>query len=268
MKIGEYEIDDGDHLRINAVLSDFMGYTCKVLDGIAAGTGRSVKEDKQYRLNINNQNFASVKLKYDANTSHLAEYVVNEVRDMLAIGNYKVKRISGFPINGDKWRGGDCLLIDWGTRNRRIDLDSLNPSSLNEDELEKLFDEVAKNGAFAYALGLWDRDNRNFVWDNADKKIISIDHEVFSRQEVDQEISAGIANVMTKFFDVNWYEKEDLETRFKEKFSGMWYAIAEIKSEIEKIFQKHGYQARSLIPRINKGPGIPLSLIMLPAIYR
>ena len=268
MKIGKYDLNEKDAIRISKILSDFHNITCHVIEGVANDAGRSGQENKQYRLNIDNQKYTSVKLRYDEHSSHLAELVVNDIRKELKLENYKVKRISGFPMNGDKWRTGDCLLIDWGIQNSRVDLNCLDPSSLNSEDKEVFFEEIATNGAMAYALGLWDRGNRNFVWDKTKRKIISIDHENFTNLEIDLEIPDGIASVMTRFFGINWYEDKKRKTRFTEIFSKMWYVIAEIKDTINKIFQNHGYQTKSLIPRIEKGPSIPLSLIMMPAVYR
>lgn len=269
MKIGEYDIDDTDELKINTILSDFLNFTCTVVGGTPNGAGRSVKEDKQYRLNIDNKRHASVKLRYDKQSYHQVELIVNEVRDKLGMTNYDVKRISGFPMNGEKWRKGDCLLIDWGIQNTRTDLATLNPEYLSQEEKDIFFEEIAVNAAFAYCLGLWDRENRNFVWDKTDKKIISIDHESLLIEDVDLSIPTGISNVLTKFFGENWYDDKTMRTNFTNSFSSMWYSIAKIKTEISEIFEKYDRSPNAFpISRIDKGPNIPLGLIMMPAIDR
>ena len=53
MKIGEYDINDADELKINQILSEFFGFECRVIDRVTSGLGRSVRVHKQYRLNIN-----------------------------------------------------------------------------------------------------------------------------------------------------------------------------------------------------------------------
>ncbi len=39
MKIGEYDLDEKDSTNVNAIISDFLNFTCKVIDGIAIGAG-------------------------------------------------------------------------------------------------------------------------------------------------------------------------------------------------------------------------------------
>ncbi len=267
MKIEEYELDEKDAIQANCIISDFINYTCQVIDGGAHGMGRSILEDKQYRLNIDNQRYASVKLRYDKNTSHRVELVVNEIRHKLKLPNYDIKRISGFPMNGDKWRQGDCLLIDWGVQNTRIDLAHLEPSSLSEEEKNIFLKDLARNAALSCALGLWDRNIRNFVWDKADKKLISIDHESFSIKDVDMKIFREIANIMIKFFGTKWHIDKTRKTIFTEIFLKTWHDIDEIKTEIFKIFKKHQCYTTGLIPRIEKGPVAPLKIITRQSIY-
>ena len=80
MKIGKYDLNEKDAIRISKILSDFHNITCHVIEGVANDAGRSGQENKQYRLNIDNQKYTSVKLRYDEHSSHLAELVVNDIR--------------------------------------------------------------------------------------------------------------------------------------------------------------------------------------------
>ena len=41
MKIGEYDVNYTDELKINQILSEFFGFECKVIDGITSGIGIS-----------------------------------------------------------------------------------------------------------------------------------------------------------------------------------------------------------------------------------
>ena len=264
MKIGEHDINNTDLLKINIILSNFFNFTCNVIDGIAAGIGRSVNEDKQYRLNINNDLYASVKLRYDNVSYHQIELLVHDVREILGLANYDVKRIPGFPMNGEKWRQGDCLLIDWGIQNNRIDLVTLEPTQLSAEDTRILFEGIATNAALAYCLGLWDRNNRNFVWDKTDKKLISIDHESFIKENYNNTIPSEISSVLTKFFGDNWYDDDEQKNDFTNIFSLMWYEIAKKQEAITEIFEKYEQSsAISVLDRIKKGPAIPLGLIMM-----
>ena len=46
MKIGKYDINYTDELKINQILSEFFGFECKVIDGIRAGIGTSYFQKK------------------------------------------------------------------------------------------------------------------------------------------------------------------------------------------------------------------------------
>ena len=261
MRIGTFEVDDKDGAEIDGILSNFYGTKCRVTGGGSNIDGGAAINGMHYKLDIDNGRHASIKISRGFST-HGPELAVRDIRKLLKLESYRAELVAGFPMNGEMWREAKCLLVDWGKQNQRINLGVLDPHLPSEDR-EKFLKEVAINGALACSLGLWDRSIKNYVWDEASKRLISIDHEDFYDDvDIDTDIPQGISIIMVKFFGENWYIKELLASKFTGIFSEMWGTIEENKIIIQKIFQKYGHKPENLIPRIGKGPAAHLDLIM------
>jgi len=264
VKIGERELNDTDSIEANKIISEFLNMSCSIINGdMSFISGRSFQEDKQYRLNINNIRYVGIKLRYDKPFRHDNEFLVRDIRTKIGLPNYTIKRVKGFPMGGEKWRDGDCLLSDWGTIGQKTDLQTLSPDSISHERIIFL-EELGKNAALSYALGLWDRGSSNFVWDKKDKKIISIDHESLSNDPIDENITASIANIIVKFFGANWYANEELKLTFESGFNSVWAEIIKNRLEIIGIFETYAKSKKeTFLARITKSSSLPLSLIMM-----
>jgi len=265
VKIGEYELDSNDSAEANKIITDFLNYTCVIINGdVSYNNGRSFLEDKQYRLNIDSSRYVGIKLRYDKMFRHENEFLVRDIRTKIGLANYGIKRINGFPMDSSKWRDGDCLISDWGHVDQKTDLYTLTSDSISQQDKVIFLGELGKNAALSYALGLWDRRSSNFVWDKNEKKIISIDHESISEEEIDKAITTAIANIAVKFFDANWYMDKELKLTFVAGFESVWSEIVMNRIEIGIIFDKYTIgKKESFLKRISQSSTLPLALIMM-----
>ena len=263
MKIGQYELGDVDSKEVNRIISEFLNQP-SIVDGgdRSYGNGRSFQEDKHYKLSINNSRYAGVKLEYGSGYSHDIEFLVRDVRTEINMPNSTIKKIQGFPMDGEKWREGVCLLSDWDVIGRRIDLLNLMPNMISQDKWAFL-EELGKNSALSYALGIWDRSMNNFVWDNQNRNIISIDHEALVSTGVDETVTSGLSNVTVKFFGHNWYADKDSKLTFESGFNSIWAKIVRQRENIISIYNSYKIDKVTLFTqRISSPPTVPLSLIM------
>lgn len=205
MNIGEHVLTDEDNDKVNKILTDFFNAEVKILNGDVPNVpGRTIKNGQCYRLEVSNGNHVGVKLKFNAQTDFDNEIIVNEARSILKMPSFCVTTISGFPINGLKWRKGWCLLSDWGKKGTRINLEKM-PSTPPVGKEITFLQQLGYNAAFCFLLGLWDREQRNFVWDTNEGKIISIDHETLSRNLMDQTILSEISKTIKRFYSSRNY---------------------------------------------------------------
>jgi len=264
MKIGIHELNEEDSAKANAIISEFFGTPCSIIEGDTSyNNGRSFVADKQYRLNINGIRHVGIKLKYDVAFRHENEFLVRDIRVKIGVSNTMIKKIRGFPMDGQKWRDTDCLISDWGPMGQREDLQTLLPSVISHDKTIFL-EELGKVSAFSYALGLWDRRPSNFVWDKNEKKMISIDHEALVDDEIDVNITASLSNVIVKFFGANWYADKDLKLTFESGFNTIWAEMVRKRAEIADIYDVYTKGKKELfMQRIFKSSAIPLGLIMM-----
>jgi len=267
MKIGPYELESSDASEANRHISEFLNITSEIsLGDKAYSNGRSFLEDKQYRLIIDNLRHVGIKLQYDKQFSHKVEFIVRDVRNLIGMKGYTIKTMQGFPMNGKKWREGNCLLSDWGPKDRRIDLHTLNASTINTRDKTKFLEELGKNFALSYALGLWDRRESNFVWDVQDKIIISIDHESLSDEEIEQDIPRGFFVILNNFFNPNWHLDQEMKLTFQGGFGEIWSKILSNRNLIAEIIHNYGFvfKKNAFTKRISKPSTIPWALLTMP----
>jgi|GEM_PF-4558425 hypothetical protein len=264
MKIGDHELNETDSIEANRIISEFLNQPSSIIGGDRSyGNGRSFQEDKQYRLNIDNTRYIGLKLEYDKGFRHENEFLVRDIRMKIGLPNSTIKRINGFPMDGQKWREGECLLSDWDVIGQRIDLQNLTPAMVSQDKVVFL-EELGKNSALSYTLGIWDRSANNFVWDKTNKKIISIDHEALTDNEIDVSITASLSNIMMKFFGPNWYTDKDSRLTFESGFNSIWAEIVKQRNDIVIIYDNYTIGKKHLfLQRISKSSAVPLSLIMM-----
>lgn len=264
MKIGDRELGEADSIEANRIISEFFNQSCSIIIGDKPDDtgGRSFLEDKQYRLKIDNGHYVGIKREFDKGFRHENEFLVRDIRIHLNMPNYEIKQIKGFPMDGPKWRDDDCLLSDWGRIGQRISLKTLLPNSISQNKIVFL-EELGRNSALSYALGLWDRSTSNFVWDEKEGKIFSIDHESLSSEDLDRQITAELSNVIMKFYDYDWYEDQNLKLTFESGFDAVWADIVKKRAEIVAVFEKYTVNKKqSFLNRISKSSGIPKSIIM------
>jgi len=263
MKIGEWELDVDEESKANEIVSRFLNSETKIIEGNAP-SGRAGKEDKNYCLTTSIKNNVGIKLPFNKRSDPEVEFLVNEVRELLGVTGYKIEKIDGFPMDHDKWKGGDVLITDWGSEGIRTNLRELSSFDIAGDETIFL-EEFAINAAISCFLGLWDREPRNFVWDKNLKKIISIDHETLSRKPFDWDVFSSLSKVLTKFFGEFWYDTQELKLRFESSFSSTWYKMGTKKAEIIEIYEKNHFTVRKNLvdQRLKKNPSFPLSNIMM-----
>ena len=126
-----------------------------------------------------------------------------------------------------------------------------------------MLEGIATNVGLAYCLGLLDREMCDFVWDKTDKKLISIDHELFLEESQDREIIVSNSLTLMDFFGYKWYHNKKEKDIFTNAFLSMWDKIIKKQDEILKIFKENNFTTGTLIlKRIKDGSQIPLDLIM------
>ena len=263
MKIGRYDVRGDDETNANKIVSAFLKRDSKITGGFAPG-GKNSLNDRHYCLNTDVLQNVGIKRKSHDICDLNVELVVRDIRERLAFTRYKIERISGFPINGDRWRK-ECLLIsDWGKEGSRTDLRVLakNNSGFNR---EKFLREFAVNSALSCFLGFWDRALRNFVWDNDEEKIISIDHERLYSEIINTELYERLSGCIKEFYGTNWYDADDNKEVFSHAFRITWECVISNIDEIGDICKRYGFSkvAELLYLRRSLGPDFFIGNIML-----
>lgn len=263
MKIGEYEIIGTDKECADKIITDFLEIRAEILKGEAPG-GRNGNDDKNFCIFTNILQNVGIKRQFRDHTDLDVELVLRDIRNTLNFSGFKIEKIKGFPMDGDNWRNGCLLISDWGPEGKRIDLNRLTRDQINENRNEFL-NEFAVNSAISCFLGLWDREPRNFVWDTAEKRIFSIDHEKFHTKPWDVEICEQLSRCVKKFFGNDWYDDPILNKTFSTQFIDTWELLVTNLVNIGDIYRRYQFSRKSMLLNLrrDKGADFFLANIML-----
>jgi len=89
MKIGNQELGDQESKLVNKIISEFLNSKHEVVEGSPPEQGRS-KSGKQFRLNVDDKRYVSIKLEYDSPENIRWELLNSEMRQLLQLPHYRV----------------------------------------------------------------------------------------------------------------------------------------------------------------------------------
>ena len=263
MKIGEYFIEESDKKCADIIVTKFLEQDAKILKGDAP-SGRNGSNDKNFCLYTNILQNVGIKRKFREHTDLDVELVMRDIRNKLNFSGFKIDKIKGFPMDGNDWRNEWLLISDWGKEGIRTDLKRLERNQI-DDDVDEFFHQIAINSAISCFLGIWDREPRNFVWDSAERKIMSIDHEKFHTKPWDVEICEQLSHCIKKFFGDDWYDNPNLNKEFTDVFNTTWNTLITNIADVGDIYRNYQFSKRAMLLslRKNKGSNFFLSNIML-----
>lgn len=263
MKIGEYEIIGTDKECADQIIANFLETPVEILKG-EAPSGRNGHDDKNFCIFTNISQNVGIKRQFRDYTDLDVELVLRDIRTRLNFFGFKIEKINGFPMDGNNWRHCCLLISDWGPEGTRIDLDRLTRDQINEHR-EEFLNEFAVNSAISCFLGLWDREPRNFVWDTAQRRIISIDHEKFHTKPCDFEVYEQLSRCVKKFFGDDWYDDPILNEAFTTRFVDTWELLVTNLVNIGDIYRRYQFSRRAMLLNLRrkKGADFFLAYIMM-----
>lgn len=226
-------LDQKTMQNIDSIVSGFLGRPSTVTEIVPPQTGRS-RYSNQYRITTDSRSRISVKRVHSHKDDLGREMFHADMRQLLGLPHYKVERRKGFPLRD--WEGDDCILIDWGEVDRRVDLRDYRAQQYMQDNwqsLGQLGQVAAQNVVFATG----DRKNEHFVWDLDKNVLFSIDHELLS---ITSETVEYFHNALKSLYGKDWNKSPCKLGSFKTAFVKVWER-AEINADrIRKFYTKHG----------------------------
>ena len=259
MKIGEIELLDVDRLKVDAIISDFLGTESTVIDGVPPDEGRSNKGN-QYRLDVDNQRYVSVKLAYDSPENIHWELFNSDMREILGLPHYKISLKNNFPL--DSWKDKDYIIIDWGLKDRRFHMEKPQVQESLKTNYEALLSQLGQVAAQNYLFATADRKKLHFIWDLDNLVLFSIDHEMPSPNP--HEITNYFRDELKRLYDKCWLDNNKLTKIFSDYFTSIFDKAVDKQEDIVKKYVQHqlsDYNGK-FIERISLGAQSPLQRIM------
>lgn len=227
------ELDQKTVQNIDSTVSGFLGRPSTVTEIVPPPTGRS-RRGNQYRITTDGHRRISVKRAHSHKDDLRWEMFHADMRQLLELPHYKVERRTGFPLRG--WEREDCVLIDWGVVDRRLDLDDCRVRQRMKDgwqSLGPLGQMAAQNIVFATG----DRKNEHLVWDLDENVMFSIDHEILGRPS---EITMYFNRELRSLYGQDWRASPHKQANFQAEFVAVWGRAELHADRICESYTKHG----------------------------
>lgn len=259
MRFGNAYVSGGALLRINQIASNFYDQKCRVVSAAAPDSGRSA-EGNQYRLEVSNGRFASIKLAYDTPEDLYWEVFMSDMRKLLGLAHYSVEAGNSFPLDG--WLEKDYIIMDWGPIGRRLDISRPEARKSIAENSEAFLSQMGRVAAQNFLFATYDRKKEHFIWDLDDHTLFSIDHEITTADRL--AILFYFRDEMKCMYGDSWFDDQGLSGAFGSGFTSTFRKAEGNRDAIALKYdsRKLGRHGKGFIDRINYGARSSLQRIM------
>jgi len=215
LKIGTQELTSEETIAVNKTITNFLDSTSTVIEGVPPDEGSSRNNGNQYRLDVNDERYVSVKLSQHTSDSINRELFTAETREILNVPHYRVQKKNNFPLS--TWKNKDYIIMDWGPKNKRFHIGRSEVQQSLKDNKERFLEQMGMVATQNYLFGISDRKKEHFIWDLDDHVLFSIDHELLTDNP--QEVTNYFNNELKNLFGEKWFDEEKLSTVFSNSFN-------------------------------------------------
>lgn len=233
LTVDGHELDKTSCQEINSIIGGFLGRQSVVREIVPPTTGRS-SDGTQYRITTGDRRRVSVKRAYSQKSDLQRELFHADMRQLLELPHYKVEHRRGFPLQG--WAGEDCLLIDWGVADRRLDLSHPQVRQRLRDDRSSLV-QLGRMVAHNIVFAVGDRKTEHFIWDLDANVLFSIDHEILS---IISETIVYFKDELRSLYGKDWRVSPSQLDRLKAGFVEVWERARLNADRICKFYAEHG----------------------------
>jgi len=235
LKIGTYELTTEETETVNKIIGSFLDSPSTVIEGVPPDEGSSRNNGNQYRLNVNDERYVSVKLSQHALDSINRELFTAETRELLNIPHYKVQKENNFPL--PTWKKKDYIIIDWGPKDKRFHIGRSEVQQSLKDNNERFLEQMGIATTQNYLFGISDRKKEHFIWDLDDYFLFSIDHELLTDNP--HEVTNYFNNELKNLFGEKWFDEEKLSTIFSNSFNTIFETAENNRDAIVNAYLRH-----------------------------
>ena len=233
LTVDGHELDKTSYQEINSIVSGFLGRQSVVREIVPPQTGRS-SSGTQYRITTEDRRRVSVKRAYSQKSDLKQELFHADMRQLLGLPHYKVEHRRGFPLQG--WEGEDCILLDWGVADRRLDLSYPQVRQHLRNDQSSLV-QLGRMAAHNIVFAVGDRKTEHFVWDLDANVLFSIDHEILS---IISETIVYFKDELRSLYGKDWRASPSQLARFKAGFVEVWECAQLNTDKICEFYAEHG----------------------------
>jgi len=234
LQVGPHSLNEDDHEKISALVSDFLGSKVKVVRCGPPPEGRN-SASRHWVLYCEDGYRVGVKRAYDQPSNLFRELLYAETAALIQVSHCKVKRMKGFPT--PDWQESEFAIYDWGPEGVTSQADRLTEAqrSTIRSDPQPFVSQYAGVCLANYVLAIGDRALRHLIWNGSSGVLYSIDHELPAGGDERATLSP-FSQMIKQVLTNDWYDHAAQRTAYSESSQSVWRLLL---SNVESIEGKY-----------------------------